>query len=68
MPGLFFDSGRGILPLHVLLTGPDGKRYAKRDQSVTLRHLRESGHTPDDIRALIEAHIARGDIMEADRY
>jgi len=53
---------------HVLLTGPDGKRYAKRDQSVTLRHLRESGHTPDDIRALIEAHIARGDIMEADRY
>lgn len=49
---------------HGLLTGPDGRRYAKRDQSVTLRSLREAGYRPDDVRALIRAHIARGNIIE----
>jgi glutamyl-Q tRNA(Asp) synthetase len=38
---------------HKLLTGPDGKRYAKRDQSLTLASLREVGATPADIRARI---------------
>ncbi len=38
---------------HRLVTGPDGRRYAKRDQSVTLRALREAGQTPQDIRATL---------------
>jgi glutamyl-Q tRNA(Asp) synthetase len=38
---------------HRLLTGPDGKRYAKRDQSLTLASLRASGAMPADIRARI---------------
>jgi glutamyl-Q tRNA(Asp) synthetase len=50
---------------HGLLAGHDGKRYAKRDQSVTLRHLRETGCEPDDIRARINAHIAEGHIIDA---
>jgi len=36
---------------HRLLTGPDGRRFAKRDASLTLRALREAGSTPHDIRA-----------------
>lgn len=38
---------------HALLTGPDGKRYAKRDQSLTLAALREAGVSPAEIRARI---------------
>ena len=38
---------------HKLILGPDGKRYAKRDQSVTLRALRAGGKTPADVRGLI---------------
>ncbi|HVY89360.1 MAG TPA: tRNA glutamyl-Q(34) synthetase GluQRS [Hyphomonadaceae bacterium] len=38
---------------HRLLTGPDGKRYAKRDQSLTLAALRQSGVSPAGIRARI---------------
>jgi len=38
---------------HRLLTGPDGKRYAKRDQSLTLAALREAGVSPADIRSRI---------------
>jgi glutamyl-Q tRNA(Asp) synthetase len=36
---------------HRLLTGPDGRRYAKRDQSVTLAELRAAGLTPEALRA-----------------
>jgi glutamyl-Q tRNA(Asp) synthetase len=36
---------------HRLLTGPDGRRYAKRDRSQTLRELRAAGVTPDDLCA-----------------
>ncbi len=36
---------------HRLLTGPDGKRYAKRDLAETLAELRERGVRPDDLRA-----------------
>lgn len=32
---------------HRLLAGPDGRRYAKRDRSVTLAELREGGLTPE---------------------
>lgn len=35
---------------HRLLAGPDGRRYAKRDRSVTLAELREGGLTPEALR------------------
>jgi glutamyl-Q tRNA(Asp) synthetase len=38
---------------HRLILDGDGKRLAKRDQSVTLRALREKGVTPDEIRAQV---------------
>ncbi len=38
---------------HPLLVGPDGKRYAKRDKSLTLAALREEGVSPAQIRARI---------------
>ncbi|WP_312219789.1 tRNA glutamyl-Q(34) synthetase GluQRS [Brevundimonas sp.] len=36
---------------HRLLAGPDGRRYAKRDRSVTLAELREGGLTAETLRA-----------------
>ncbi|CAN5238252.1 tRNA glutamyl-Q(34) synthetase GluQRS [soil metagenome] len=36
---------------HPLVLGPDGKRYAKRDRSVTLAHLRRQGITRDALIA-----------------
>lgn len=36
---------------HRLLTGPDGRRYAKRDRSVTLAELREGGMTAEALKA-----------------
>jgi glutamyl-Q tRNA(Asp) synthetase len=35
---------------HRQLAGPDGRRYAKRDRSVTLAELREGGLTPEGLR------------------
>jgi glutamyl-Q tRNA(Asp) synthetase len=35
---------------HRLLTGPDGKRYAKRDRAETLRELRARGVTAEALR------------------
>jgi len=35
---------------HRLLTGPDGKRFAKRDRAQTLRELRARGMTAADLR------------------
>lgn len=35
---------------HPLRTGPDGKRYAKRDHAETLRTLREQGMSPAQLR------------------
>ncbi len=40
---------------HRLVTDETGKRFAKRDRSVTLRALRESGETPADIRRRLGA-------------
>lgn len=37
---------------HKLLTGADGRRFAKRDRSLTLRALREAGRSAADVRAL----------------
>ena len=36
---------------HRLLAGPDGRRFAKRDQAQTLRELRASGMTAAELRA-----------------
>lgn len=36
---------------HRLLAGQDGRRYAKRDRSVTLAELREGGLTPEALKA-----------------
>ncbi|HBB55100.1 MAG TPA: tRNA glutamyl-Q(34) synthetase GluQRS, partial [Hyphomonadaceae bacterium] len=38
---------------HRLILGPDGKRYAKRDQAVTLAALRAAGRTLADIRDMV---------------
>lgn len=38
---------------HALMTDEQGRRYAKRDRSVTLRSLRESGQTAEDIKRAI---------------
>ena len=38
---------------HRLLTDEDGKRYAKRNRSLTLAALRADGVTPTDIRRRI---------------
>lgn len=37
---------------HPLLTDENGKRFAKRDKSLTLRSLREAGKSPDEIRVM----------------
>lgn len=37
---------------HRLLVGEDGKRFAKRDKSLTIRALREAGRSPAEVRAL----------------
>ena len=36
---------------HRLLVGGDGRRFAKRDNAVTLAQLRAEGVTPDALRA-----------------
>ncbi|GIU66075.1 tRNA glutamyl-Q(34) synthetase GluQRS [Candidatus Phycosocius spiralis] len=38
---------------HRLILDADGKRYAKRNQAVTLRSMRENGTSPNQIRALV---------------
>lgn len=40
---------------HRLLTGPDGRRYAKRDKAETLRDLRAHGVTPEELWAQFAA-------------
>jgi len=42
---------------HPLLTGDDGKRFAKRDKSLTLRELRESGKSPDDVIRMMDGFV-----------
>jgi glutamyl-Q tRNA(Asp) synthetase len=37
---------------HSMLTGKDGKRFAKRDRSLTIRALREAGRTPAEVRRM----------------
>ncbi len=40
---------------HRLLTDSDGKRFAKRDKSLTLRTLRAAGKSPTEVRAMAGA-------------
>lgn len=40
-----------------LLTDASGKRLAKRDASLALRHLREQGLSPEDLRAMISKRL-----------
>jgi glutamyl-Q tRNA(Asp) synthetase len=37
---------------HPLITGPDGRKFSKRDNAPTIRALRESGKTPADVIAM----------------
>lgn len=37
---------------HQLLKGPDGHRLAKRDRAETIKSLRQTGHTPDEVRRM----------------
>jgi glutamyl-Q tRNA(Asp) synthetase len=43
---------------HRLMTDAEGRRFAKRDKSLTLRALRESGLTPAQVFGLIEGRDA----------
>ena len=36
---------------HRLLTGPDGKKFSKRDHAQSLRDIRASGVAPEQLRA-----------------
>jgi glutamyl-Q tRNA(Asp) synthetase len=45
---------------HPLLLGPDGRRLAKRDRSLTLRELRAAGRTPEEVRAMAGFATSRG--------
>lgn len=38
---------------HPLLVGPDGRRFAKRDKSLTLKELRNKGLEPNELRHII---------------
>jgi len=42
---------------HPLLAGDDGKRFAKRDRSLTIASLREAGATPADVRRMIDGYL-----------
>ena len=47
---------------HAVLTDAAGRRYAKRDRSLTLRALREAGRTPEEVRAMAGVSRAGGAI------
>ena len=38
-----------------LVTDERGRRLAKRHDALSLRHLRERGHTPEEVRAMCAA-------------
>jgi len=42
---------------HPLLIGGDGKRFAKRDKSLTLAALRAGGTTPNQVREIIRSYL-----------
>lgn len=42
---------------HPLLTTKDGNRLAKRDKSITIKSIRESGASPDQIEEMIKEYL-----------
>ena len=44
---------------HPLLLGPDGKRFAKRDRSVSVPDLRAAGKSAAEVLAMAEALVPR---------
>lgn len=42
---------------HALLTDESGRRYAKRDRSLTLRALRQAGRSPAEVLAAVSATV-----------
>lgn len=42
---------------HALLTTKDGNRLAKRDKSITIKSIRESGVRPEELDALIKEYL-----------
>jgi glutamyl-Q tRNA(Asp) synthetase len=42
---------------HRLLLDENGRRFAKRNRSVTLEHLRGDGKTPEDIKRMVEGPL-----------
>jgi glutamyl-Q tRNA(Asp) synthetase len=44
---------------HMLLTDETGQRFAKRNESVTLRALRDSGHTSETVRAMAGDYFSK---------
>jgi len=56
------DLPRPIYRHHALLVGEDGKRFAKRDQALTLKALREAGLSPKAVRAKAAERVQIGRI------
>jgi glutamyl-Q tRNA(Asp) synthetase len=54
------DLPQPVYSHHRLILGDDGKRLAKRDAAMTLRALRESGKTAEDVRALLNVNASQG--------
>ncbi len=48
---------------HTLILDEQGRKFSKRDRAVTLRALRESGLTPEGIRAEIKTRIQAAAMM-----
>ena len=44
---------------HTLLKDRSGKRFAKRNKSITLRSLRQAGHSSDDVREVMEGYLPK---------
>ena len=47
---------------HKLLTDADGRRFAKRDRSLTLKSLREAGKTPAEVFAMLPPLPSSGEV------
>jgi len=45
---------------HPLLRDASGRRFAKRDRDLTLKHLRCNGHSPDEVWAMVDAQDPKG--------
>lgn len=53
---------------HALVLDEKGRRLAKRDRAATLRALREAGHTPGQVREMVEEAISAGKMPQGSGY